>query len=100
MIADCFADYSCYQLNLYFAWALPTDDEFWYNAMRTSVENLKNAAIAEGIYQPDFTAYPNYSISNTTAEELYGAQNTARLRSIRSQVDPGNVMELAGGFTI
>ncbi|KAL1614040.1 hypothetical protein SLS56_012195 [Neofusicoccum ribis] len=87
-------------LNLYFAWLLPSDDEFWYDAMRTSVQNLKNVAIQEGIYPDDFTAYPNYAITNTTAEELYGETNAARLKTIRSAVDPDSVMGLAGGFAI
>ncbi|KAB2576489.1 FAD linked oxidase [Lasiodiplodia theobromae] len=87
-------------LNLYFAWLSPADDEFWYNAMRSSIETLRTFAINEGIYSSDFTAYPNYAISNTTAEDLYGATNAERLRSIRSQVDPDGIMELAGGFSI
>ncbi|KAL9113793.1 MAG: hypothetical protein Q9227_002238 [Pyrenula ochraceoflavens] len=87
-------------LNLYFAWDLPTDDDFWYAALHTSVQTLKDVAIAEGIYKSDFTAYPNYAISGTTAEELYGEANAARLRQIRAMVDPKGVMELAGGFDL
>ena len=68
--------------------------------MRSSVQRLKNVAMQEGIYRDDFTAYPNYAISNTTAQDLYGAGNAARLSRIRGQVDPGDVMELAGGFAI
>ncbi|KAK7720388.1 hypothetical protein SLS57_005477 [Botryosphaeria dothidea] len=87
-------------LNLYFAWISPADDAFWYDAMRTSVQKLKDLAIQEGIYPNGYTAYPNYAITNTTAEDLYGADNTARLKSIRSAVDPDGVMSLAGGFDI
>ncbi|KAL1857352.1 hypothetical protein Plec18170_003476 [Paecilomyces lecythidis] len=87
-------------LNLYFAWDLESEDEFWYAAMKASIERLKNVAISEGIYKEDYTAYPNYAITGKTAEELYGATNAARLRQIRAQVDPNGVMELAGGFTI
>ena len=87
-------------LNLYFAWALPVNDDFWYNAMKESVAILKAEAIREGIYKDSFTKYPNYAITGTTAEELYGTANTARLRAIRQQVDPDGVMELAGGFDL
>ncbi|OJD37898.1 fad-binding domain-containing protein [Diplodia corticola] len=88
-------------LNLDFAWVSPDDDEFWHNAMRASVNHLKQVAQQEGIYSPDdFAAYPNYAIANTTAVELYGRKNAARLRSIRSQVDPDGVMDLAGGWSI
>lgn len=68
--------------------------------MRQSIETLKQVAIEEGIYRDTFTAYPNYAISGTTAEELYGAKNAARLRAIRDQIDPDRVMDLAGGFSI
>lgn len=68
--------------------------------MRDSVNRLRKIAIEEGIYKPDFTQYPNYSISNTTAEELYGPKNTQRLRKIKKQIDPKRVMDLAGGFKI
>ncbi|KAF9639259.1 FAD linked oxidase [Lasiodiplodia theobromae] len=86
-------------LNMDFAWLSSDDDEYWYNAMRSSVNRLKDIAMQEGIHS-NFTTYPNYAITNTTAEELYGTQNAARLRSIRNQVDPDRVMELAGGFSI
>ena len=88
------------QLNLYFAWANPAEDEWWYARMRESIKKLKQVAIEEGIYLDSYTAYPNYAISGTTAEELYGDANTARLRSIRNHFDPDRVMDLAGGFSI
>lgn len=91
----------CYlQLCLYFAWTSSSDDAFWYDAMQASVNTLKNVAIQEGIYNPNSTAYPNYAITGTTAQELYGSQNTARLSAIRGSVDPDSIMELAGGFSI
>lgn len=69
--------------------------------MRESLERLKRAAIADGIYDADrFTQYPNYALANTTAEELYGKGNAARLRNIRVRIDPERIMDLAGGFQI
>ena len=69
--------------------------------MRESLERLKRVAIAEGIYDADrFTQYPNYALANTTAEELYGKVNAARLREIRARIDPERIMNLAGGFEI
>jgi hypothetical protein len=52
----------------------------------------------EGIYVD--TKYPNYAVTGTSAESLYGAQNAARLKSIRDAVDEKKVMNLAGGFNI
>lgn len=68
--------------------------------MIESVERLKAVAISEGIYSEDLALYTNYAISNTTAEQLYGATNLARLRSIQAEVDPTGIMGLAGGFTL
>jgi len=68
--------------------------------MRASLERLKAVAIKERIYGSHFTQFPNYALANTTAEELYGAHNAARLRKIRAETDPSGIMSLAGGFDI
>jgi len=68
--------------------------------MRDSLERLKEVAIQEGIYDDRFTQYPNYALASSTAEELYGLQNAARLREIREKFDPERIMDLAGGFII
>jgi hypothetical protein len=86
------------QLNVYFAWAFDTEDSFWYSAMRESVQRLVGVAKQEGIYVD--SKYPNYAATGTPAELLYGVANARRLRSIRNQIDPDKVMELAGGFSI
>lgn len=65
--------------------------------MKQSVQRLIAEAKKEGIYVP--VKYPNYSITGSTAQQLYGS-NAARLSQIRNQVDPDKIMELAGGFTI
>jgi hypothetical protein len=75
-------------------------DEWWYTRISQAVATLKEVARVEGIYRDTFSAYPNYALSSTTAEELYGVQNAARLRAIRDQIDPDRVMDLAGGFDI
>jgi FAD/FMN-containing dehydrogenase len=45
----------------------------------------------------DAARYPNYAIYDTPLESIYG-DNLPRLRSLKAQVDPNNVMGLAGGF--
>ena len=86
------------QLCLTFGWTSPASDEFWYNAMKSSVATLKQVAIQEGIYRETYTYYPNYALPGTSAEDLYGPDNAARLSAIRRQNDPDNVMGLTGGF--
>lgn len=68
--------------------------------MKQTVEALKKVAIDDGIYSDAFTYYPNYSLFDATAEQLYGKENAARLARIRDEVDPDRIMELAGGFEI
>ena len=87
-------------LNLYFAWTLPSEDAFWRARIQDSVTQPLAVARAEGIYGSDLTAYPNYALSTYTGDQLYGAANAARLRTIRAQVDPLGVMDLTGGFTL
>lgn len=87
-------------MSLYCAWGLIIDDEFWINSVKSSIANIKQVAIQEGIFKDTFTAYPNYAIGDMTAEELYGSTNAARLRAIKASVDPDEVMELAGGFSL
>lgn len=87
-------------LDLYFAWTLPSEDAYWRTAIQTSVNHLLDVAKAEGIYDADLTAYPNYALSTYTGDQLYGSTNAARLRAIKAQVDPNGVMDLTGGFTL
>lgn len=82
------------------AWKRPEDDHFFHAALKASIGRLKEVAIAEGIYDEGFTLYPNYATWDTTAEELYGKTNAARLRVIQDEIDPDRVMYLAGGFVL
>ncbi|CAF4165623.1 unnamed protein product, partial [Adineta steineri] len=41
--------------------------------------------------------YPNYALDNTPLIKMYG-KNLDRLKSIRQQWDPENIMYLTGGF--
>ncbi|KAK3334087.1 hypothetical protein B0T19DRAFT_449329 [Cercophora scortea] len=91
---------SALPLNLYFGWALASEDDWWIARMQQSIKTLKAVALQEGIYTTSIPVYPNYAITNTTATDLYGSKNAARLKFIRNQVDPTRVMDLAGGFVI
>lgn len=54
--------------------------------------------MSEGVYVD--TRYPNYAVTGTPSDLLYGSTNSQRLSAIRDQIDPNGVMELAGGFDI
>lgn len=68
--------------------------------MVNAVSELREVAKQEGIFDESSAIYPNYAIAGTTAEQLYGPANAARLRTIKASLDPNGVMNLAGGFDI
>ena len=82
---------------LYFAWALPTEDDVFHDAIRASADRIRAVAVAEGQDIAGAPLYGNYAIHDTPLELIYG-DNLPRLRKIKSLVDPSNVMGLAGGF--
>ncbi|KAK7038749.1 hypothetical protein VNI00_010634 [Paramarasmius palmivorus] len=75
------------------------DDEYFINAVQEAQQAIHARAIEEGQSFPDDILYNNYAPADTPLELLYG-DNLERLREIRSQIDPENVMGLAGGFKI
>ncbi|KAJ7727587.1 FAD-binding domain-containing protein [Mycena metata] len=84
-------------LNLYYAWAPSTSDDLFHAALHQSSDHLTQVAISEGQAIADAPLYTNYALYDTPLERIYGA-NLPRLRTIKGEVDPGNVMGLAGGF--
>jgi hypothetical protein len=84
-------------LNIYYAWALSTEDNTFHDAIRQSADRIRDLAIAEGQDIANAPLYGNYALYDTPVEDIYG-HNVAQLRAIKSLVDPGDVMGLAGGF--
>jgi len=84
-------------LNLYYAWSDPLSDATMQQAIRNSAALLKSQAIADGQDVANAAMYGNYAIFDTPLEDIYG-DNLPRLRSIKAEYDPTNVMGLAGGY--
>jgi hypothetical protein len=83
--------------NICFTWTSSSKDTEVAAAILQSTNTIRSAANVEGQNITDVALYGNYALLGTPVEALYGA-NLPRLKSIRSQVDPNNVMALAGGF--
>ncbi|KAJ2935499.1 hypothetical protein H1R20_g1593, partial [Candolleomyces eurysporus] len=86
--------------NILFTWADPSQDAVFERAIREMKEQLYAALLAEG--QSDIVnapLYPNYALWDTPVQKIYGS-NLPALKSVKSRVDPSNVMGLAGGFKI
>ncbi|TDL15957.1 FAD-binding domain-containing protein [Rickenella mellea] len=66
-------------------------------AVKNLSRNVQARAIKEGQSKLNDLLYPNYALSDTPLELMYGS-NVARLRSIAKRMDPQDVMGLTGGF--
>ena len=62
--------------------------------IKQSAVNLQANAAPES---EQLSLYGNYALADTPLEAIYGV-NVERLTSIKKEVDPENVMGLAGGF--
>ena len=65
--------------------------------LEQNAAQARAAVLADGQDLSGAAIYPNYALFDTPLEEMYG-ENVARLRKIRAEIDPEDVMGLAGGF--
>jgi hypothetical protein len=80
-----------------YAWSNASLDHTIASAMRNHSDALHNTALMDGQNVSHAAVYVNYALFDTPLEDIYGA-NLPRLRGIRTEVDPEDVMGLAGGF--
>jgi hypothetical protein len=83
--------------NIFFSYALDLLDEVIFSAIRESADRIRDVAIADGQDIRNAPLYPNYAIFDTPLEDMYGG-NVGRLQALKQNVDPSNVMGLAGGW--
>jgi len=85
-------------LAIYFCWDNPLYDDEFVAAAEESANRLSAIAKAEGILSNNPLAlYGNYVDAKTPLVDIYG-DNLPRLRALKAQVDPTNIMGLTGGF--
>ncbi|CAL1714340.1 unnamed protein product [Somion occarium] len=85
--------------NIYFAWLLSASDDLMIESARKSAQQLTQVALSEGQDISDAPMYGNYAIYDTPLERIFG-DNLDRLKAIKAQYDPNNVMGLAGGWKL
>ena len=84
--------------NLDFTWTDEQFDQDFLDVIKQSTQRIKEAAIRDGqLGVAEAPVYPNYALSDTPLEDIYG-DNVTKLRMLKERVDPENVMELTGGF--
>lgn len=81
-----------------YSWADEKYDDVFMATSRATSEHLSAVAKGEGILATS-AKYPNYAIAGTPLQELYG-HHVGRLRAIKGNVDPKNIMGLAGGWRL
>ncbi|KAI0260020.1 FAD-binding domain-containing protein [Gloeopeniophorella convolvens] len=80
-------------------WTNSSLDGFVVDMLHEISDSIRAAALADGQDVSDAPLYPNYALFDTPVEDIYGA-NLPRLRAIKREVDPDDVMGLAGGFKL
>lgn len=65
--------------------------------MEESASRLSAIAQTEGLLADPSALYGNYVDANTPLVEIYG-ENLPKLQSLKAEIDPNNIMGLAGGF--
>ena len=85
--------------DIQFSWISPLDDQIFLEQIQFTTAALYQIALSEGqdIRGSKQILYPNYALSDTPLEQMYG-DNVQRLRNIRKSWDPNDVMYLTGGF--
>jgi hypothetical protein len=84
-------------IELYYGWTDPNDDAIMQQVGAESVAYMKQFVADAGQDVANALLYPNCAPSGTALEDMYG-DALERLQSIRSAVDPDNVMSLTGGW--
>ncbi|KAG2063990.1 FAD-binding domain-containing protein [Suillus decipiens] len=78
-------------------WLHPMDDKVMGQLTAESTAYMKQFVADAGQNVSNALLYPNAAPPDTPLVDMYG-DALGRLRSIRSAVDPGDVMKLAGGW--
>lgn len=82
---------------MYYGWTDASDDEVMLRLGAESAAFMKQFAVDAGQNVTNALIYPNCAPPGTAMEDMYG-DALSKLHSIRSAVDPGNVMGLTGGW--
>ncbi|PWN18434.1 FAD-binding domain-containing protein [Microstroma glucosiphilum] len=83
---------------IYFAWTSSADDVYWRKQLVDLGKTLTAMAQAEGQDLSDAYLYPNYAGAGTALSAMYPPENLARLKTLRAEIDPQNVMGLTTWF--
>ena len=78
-------------------WSNSSLDKTMASALRQISRTIHAVALADGQNVSHAAVYVNNALFGTPLEDIYGG-NVGRLHKIRSEIDPEDVMGLAGGW--
>jgi hypothetical protein len=78
-------------------WINASLDDTMISALRQMSDAVRATAVADGQNVSHAAIYPNHALFGTPLKDIYGG-NVKRLRKIRKNIDPKDVMGLAGGW--
>ena len=82
------------------SWTNPAEDKIFEQGIKKVRDILYAGLIGEGQRETRTApVYSNNAIWDTSLTRIYGS-NLPVLKTLKAQVDPSNVMGLAGGFKI
>ncbi|THU76841.1 FAD-binding domain-containing protein [Dendrothele bispora CBS 962.96] len=76
-----------------------SEKEYFDNAVKELAREIQKVVVREGEGLVEDIHYSNYALADTPLELIYGG-NLERLRGIKRDVDPMDVMGLSGGFKV
>jgi hypothetical protein len=79
------------------SWSDAEFDQTFAIAIRKQTDALNDVALADGQNVSHAAVYVNNALFDTPLKDIYGG-NLPRLRNIRIEIDPEDVMGLTGGF--
>ena len=88
-----------FPVGIQLGWVLPSEDNIFLSQLESSRKTILQLALNDGqkVGGAKQILYPNFAPENTPLSQMYG-KNLAKLRKIRKDWDPDNVMYLTGGF--
>jgi hypothetical protein len=84
---------------LVYTWSNMSLDHTFALALRNQSDAVHSAVLADGQNVSHAAVYVNYALFDTPLEDMYGG-NVPKLREIKAEIDPEDVMGLAGGFRL
>ncbi|KAI0271877.1 hypothetical protein BGY98DRAFT_922663 [Russula aff. rugulosa BPL654] len=78
-------------------WINASLDDTMISALRQMSDAVRATAVTDGQNVSHAAIYPNHALFGTPLKDIYGG-NVKRLRKIRENIDPKDVMGLAGGW--